>query len=124
MQRYDAMRAPEPAEWLELDEQERIILIERFHRKEREQCDSPKIHAIIHATIETQLALNEPVTAREALTRLMREGLNRHEAIHAIGSILAQQIHETLTATGGKSDTSVDYATALTTLSAASWRAL
>jgi hypothetical protein len=120
MQRYDAMRAPEPAEWLELDEQERIILIERFHGKEREQCDSPKIHA----TIETQLALNEPVTAKEALTRLMREGLNRHEAIHAIGSILAQQIHETLTATGGKSVTSVDYATALATLSAASWRAL
>jgi hypothetical protein len=82
VKRYDPNRAPEPGEWLELDEQERIVLVERFHRKMAEPAQSLEAHAIIHTTVETQLALNDPPTAREALTRLMGEGLDRHEAIH------------------------------------------
>jgi hypothetical protein len=121
---YDPNRAPEPAEWLELDEQERIVLAERFHRKKPELAQSLKAHAIVHATLETQLALNDPPSARDALTRLMGEGLDRHEAIHAIGSILAEHLFEALRSAGAK-DTSMDaYAQALSKLTAASWRAL
>ena len=33
MTKYDPERAPNPEEWLELDEQERIILAEQYHRR-------------------------------------------------------------------------------------------
>jgi hypothetical protein len=41
------------------------------------------MHAVVHALVETQLALNEPVSVREACARLMDEVLDRHEATHA-----------------------------------------
>jgi hypothetical protein len=33
--RYDALKAPDPAEWLELDEQERIGLVREYHRRNK-----------------------------------------------------------------------------------------
>ena len=124
MKRYDPNRAPDPAEWLELDEQERIVLVERFHRKVPEPAQSLKAHAIVHAAVETQLALNDPPSARDALTRLMGEGLDRHEAIHAIGSVLAEYLFEALRGPGAKDTSNDAYAQALSRLTAASWRAL
>ena len=124
MKRYDPNRAPEPAKWLELDEEERIVLIERFHRKLPEHAQSLKAHASVHAAVETQLALNDPPSAREALTRLMGEGLDRHEAIHAIASILAEYLFEALRGSGAKDTSNDAYAQALSRVTAASWRAL
>ena len=124
MKRYDPHRAPERAEWLELDEQERIVLIERFHRKDPEPAQSLKAHALIHAAVETQIALNEPPNARDALTRLMGEGLDRHDAIHAIGSVLAEYLFDALRGPSTKDTSNDAYAQALSRLTAASWRAL
>ena len=124
VKRYDPNRAPEPAEWLELDEEERIALVERFHRKMPEHAQSLKAHAIVHAAVETQLALNDPPGARYALTRLMGEGLDRHEALHAIGSVLAEYLFEALRGSGAKDTSNDAYAQALLRLTAASWRAL
>ncbi len=42
----------------------------------------------IHAGIENQVALADPAAAPRALQRLQQEGLTRHEALHAIGSVL------------------------------------
>ena len=124
MKRYDPNRAPEPAEWLELDEQERIVLAERFHRKVHEPAQSLKAHAIVHAVVETQIALNDPPSARDALTRLMSEGLDRHEAIHAIGSVLTDYLFEAFRGPGAKDTSNAAYAQDLSRLTAASWRAL
>jgi len=121
---YEPNRAPEPEDWLKLDEQERIALVERFHRKVRESAQSLKAHAIVQATVETQLALNDPPSAREALRRLMGEGLDRHEAIHAIGSILAEYLFEALRGSGAKDTSNDAYAQALSRLTATGWRAL
>ncbi len=44
------------------------------------------IHATVHQIVENQLAENFPDVV-EALDRLMHQGLNRHEAIHAIASV-------------------------------------
>jgi hypothetical protein len=38
---------------------------------------------------EDQIALGDEIPARRTLVRLMEEGLDRHEAIHAIDSALA-----------------------------------
>ena len=41
--------------------------------------------------VENQVALGDAFAARAVLLRLMAEGLDRHEAIHAIGSVLSEQ---------------------------------
>jgi hypothetical protein len=58
------------------------------------------------------------------LAQLMHEGLDRHDAIHAIGSILIGIIYDVL---AEKSDAGMDinarYGRELAELTAASWRA-
>lgn len=54
--RYDPERAPEPAEWLALDEQVRIELAEEHHRLARVKLPNLKAHAVFHAIVENQLA--------------------------------------------------------------------
>ena len=51
------------------------------------------LHAAIHVVVENQTALNErPVP--ETLEKLMQQGLDRHEAIHAIGAVLSEDMYE------------------------------
>jgi len=57
---------------------------------------NPILHVIIHQTVENQLAAKDPPVVHETLERLMRSGLSRHEAIHAIGSVLSVEIWEIL----------------------------
>jgi len=94
MERYNPAYAPDPEKWQALDEDERIALIQRFHEQHDE--DIPKeavpLHAAIHAVVENQLAMRiGPVAA--TVERLTRQGLDRHEAIHAVGAILAEEMH-------------------------------
>lgn len=122
MNRYDPNSPPDPTEWLELDEQERIVLIERFHRKVHGNAESRKTHSIVHAIVETQLAMSDPASAREALARLTGEGLDRHEAIHAMGSILAEHMFEALRGSSAEHISNEAYAHALSKLTVTSWR--
>ena len=57
---------------------------------------NPILHVTIHQTVENQLAAKDPPVVHETLERLMRSGLSRHEAIHAIGSVLCEEIWEIL----------------------------
>jgi len=52
-------------------------------------------HSIIHAVVENQLAQNDEPVVR-ALVRLTKQGLSRHDAIHAIGSVVTTQIFDAL----------------------------
>lgn len=92
--RYDPEVAPDSVEWLVLEEGERILLVEAFHRDAR--IPLPKsaraLHAAIHAVVENQLAMDDQAIVRDTLQRLLEEGLNRHDALHAIGAILAERI--------------------------------
>jgi hypothetical protein len=91
MSRYDPLKAPDSKQWLELDEQERIILVESYHKKARVVLPNHIMHASMHAVVENQLAEGLPVV-QETLSRLMADGLDRHDAIHAIASVLAGHI--------------------------------
>jgi len=51
------------------------------------------LHAIIHTVVESQIADAE-LPVRGTAQRLMSEGLDRHEAIHAIGSVLAGHLND------------------------------
>ncbi|MFM0040137.1 hypothetical protein PQQ73_37095 [Paraburkholderia strydomiana] len=123
MEEYNPGRAPEPESWLELDEQERIALVETYHRVARIKLPNVTAHAALHAIVENQIALNlEPVV--RAMDRLGKEGLTRHDAVHAIGSVVAEHLFDIL-----KTDQSDDaaisqarYYAAVERLTAASWR--
>jgi hypothetical protein len=123
--RYDANTAPDPEAWLQLDEQERIDLAIKYHRRYHlPMGGSPKLHGTVHAIVENQVALGDATVVPATLARLMREGLGRHDAIHAIGSVLIGIFFDVATK---KVDAGVDinarYGRELAALTAASWRA-
>ena len=95
MERYDPLQAPDPDVWQALDESERIELVQNFHVAAEEETPegSEKVHAAIHVVVENQLAMGvEPVPA--TLAKLTRQGLDRHEAIHAVGAVLSGDMFE------------------------------
>ena len=53
---------------------------------------NPIMHVTIHQTIENQIAGGEPQAVRQVVEALMQQGLSRHEAIHRVGSVLAEEI--------------------------------
>jgi hypothetical protein len=123
MHRYDPYQAPDPKEWNALDEQERIRLVEQYHRRARIRLPNAKVHAVIHAVVESQIALGDEIPVRRTLQRLMSEGLDRHDAIHAIGSIVAQHIFDLVSApeAASKADPNDAYNAALERLTAEEW---
>ena len=121
MSKYDPERAPDAVEWLALDEQKRIALAEAYHRKARVKLPNIKMHAIIHSVVENQIAEgHEPVV--RAMSRLTSTGLSRHDALHAVGSVLAEYLFELVK--GGSTSTKpmASYDAAVERLTAKSWR--
>ena len=92
---YDPLTEPNPQQWLATDEQQRIDLVLAYHR--RAGLGGPRImaHASIHVAVENQIADDE-LPVRRIVRRLMSEGLDRHDAIHAIGSVLIVDISDRL----------------------------
>ncbi|MCF7972379.1 MAG: hypothetical protein K9N55_01045 [Phycisphaerae bacterium] len=117
---YDALEAPASDQWLELDEQDRILAIEAFHDACEEELPDTKMHSIIHAIVENQLAENLLETHR-TLKRLMDEGLDRHNAIHAIGSAVAQHMFELMGNTTKPKEANAKYSKMLNDLTADKW---
>jgi hypothetical protein len=91
---YDPLVAPDPVEWLATDEQQRMDLVEHYHRHARSKAERSTLHAVIHAVVENQIIAGDEMPVRRILSRLMDEGLDRHQAIHAIGSVLAGHLNE------------------------------
>lgn len=90
---YDPDIQPNAESWLELDEQERISLAVNFHRRAGIDLPNVKAHATFHAIVENQIALGVECVVR-AIPRLMNQGLSRHDAVHAVASVLADQLYE------------------------------
>jgi hypothetical protein len=104
---YDPFTEPAPEQWLALDEQERIDRVTEYHRRARIRLTRATLHAVIHAVVESQIADRE-LPVRAAAQWLMSEGLDRHEAIHAIGSVLVGYLNDRmrgLRSGGGDLDT-------------------
>ena len=102
---------------------ERLVLVEEYHRDARIALPrkARRIHATIHVVVENQLALNDEPVAR-ALERLMKEGLSRHDAVHAIGSRVAEQIFDIVKLKEAPEVSSARYYAAVERLTAAGWR--
>ncbi len=122
VRRYDPLEAPEPEAWLALDEAERIRLAERYHRRARIRVPSIKAHAAMHVVVENQIALGAEIPVRATLDRLMAEGLDRHEAIHAISLVLSEHMYDLLQARAAEPPSIESYYAALGRLTADYWR--
>jgi Domain of unknown function (DUF1841) len=118
---YDPEIAPDPQEWLDLDEGERVRLAERHHVRARVELPSVQAHAAFHAIVENQVALNhEPVV--RAMARLMKEGLSRHDAVHAVSGVLAEHLFEAAKESDADATSQARYNAAIERLSASQWR--
>ena len=120
MDAYDPLRPPPIHDWTELDESERIDLVLAYHQKQRDELPNPDAHAVVHVIVENQVALADETPVAAVMERLMQEGLDRHEAIHAIGYILMGTLHET-TQDSSEADPTSAYYRGLTQLTAEKW---
>jgi hypothetical protein len=119
---YDPEVSPVPTDWLRTDEGDRIQLVVAYHGRKNIQLPDAQLHAVVHVVVENQLALGDKVVV-DTLARLQAEGLSRHDALHAIGSILAEKLYELMRDDEGATGQSYGrYLERLHTLTARSWR--
>lgn len=116
---YDPDVAPDPLAWQELDDGERIMLVEAHHRRAGIEVPNMTVHATVHAIVENQLAMGDELPVRRAVERLMVEGLDRHDAVHAVASVLMAHLNEMLKAGAPNNEA---YNEAVERLTAESWR--
>jgi hypothetical protein len=119
---YEANEQPHSATWLELDESERVDAVMDYHRRIKVVPENLQLHAMTHVVVENQVALAEKTPVPATLNRLMYEGLDRHEAIHAIGSILMSIVFDVSQEPDVGGDINARYSRELATLTAAGWR--
>lgn len=71
--------------------------IDKITEEELEEIGhNPVMHILFHQTIENQIAGGDPPETAETLERLMNQGHSRHEALHQISAVLADEIFEML----------------------------
>ncbi|PKU23503.1 hypothetical protein CWS72_16500 [Telmatospirillum siberiense] len=119
---YNPAEAPDPKEWLALDEQERQILVENFHRRAGVRPPNETVHAIFHVIVENQIAEGDDLPVRRAVERLIDGGLDRHEALHAVGSVLSDFMYDILQGKETKAFPQDAYNAAVERLTVESWR--
>ncbi|MDA1325326.1 MAG: DUF1841 family protein [Proteobacteria bacterium] len=121
MDTYDPLVAPDPDEWLSLDEQERLILVEDHHSEAGVELPNEMLHAVLHSIVENQVAEGDEIPIGATLDRLVAEGLDRHEAIHAIGGVLAEFMFDLIGGGEPAADGNEKYYRQLEILTAAGW---
>jgi hypothetical protein len=122
MRSYNPLQAPDPAAWLALQEPERIALVSACQKQAGVKTRLPDMHTIMHVTIENQIASPESPQAKQAMERLQAEGLDRHDALHAIGSVQTGFMNDMLANKSSRGFGTPAYHAALDRLTADSWR--
>jgi Domain of unknown function (DUF1841) len=121
---YDPDVGPDPADWLALEEGERLRQVKDYHERYDGLLAEPEIHAAVHVVIENQIAMDDETPVRQALERLMSEGLTRHEAVHALGSVLTEMIVAVANDKKAKDVQADAYKEAIARITAEDWRRL
>jgi hypothetical protein len=119
--RYDPLQAPDARQWLALDESERLQLAIDYHVRARLDVPNVRVHATMHTIVENRVALGDETPVREKIRQLMAQGLNRHDAIHAIASVLIKFLYGALTDGASPEEPNERYYAALKRLNARKW---
>jgi len=53
---------------------------------------NPLLHLSIHQTVENQVTINNPEITGQTIEKLIKHGMDRHEAIHAVGNVLIDEM--------------------------------
>lgn len=123
MYRYDPDQAPNQSEWLALDDSEKNLLVKQYHKRERVKLPNADLHAAFHVVVENQIAIGDELNVSTTLDRLVADGLDRHDAVHAIASVLAGHIHSMMSDEPSEFSESA-YASELDALTVEKWREL
>lgn len=118
---YDPSKSPDPEEWKSLEEEERIERVLSYHLEEGMEMPNAHVHSVIHAVIEYQIALGDEYPVEEAQQRLMKEGLGRHDSIHAIGAVLSKYLWQVGTGRNKSDDFTADYFDEIRDLTVQKW---
>ena len=93
---YNALHEPNPQKWLAAEESQRLRAVLQHHAEEPDELPNETLHASIHVVVENQIAMGDETPVAAAIQRLMGEGLDRHDAIHAVGAVLSKYIWSAL----------------------------
>jgi Domain of unknown function (DUF1841) len=118
---YDPLKPPDAKQWLALDESTRIELAVDYHERAGVELPNLKVHATLHAIVENQVALGDETPVRLKVRHLMAQGLDRHDAIHAVSSVLVKQIFAAAQNEPPGRDPNERYYAALKRLNARKW---
>ena len=93
--RYNPNIEPDPDWWHSLSREEKINSVLDSHSAlwDEVRCNA-RLHAIAHVTVEDLLASGRNSPVRTTLRNLMAQGLTRHQAIHAIATVILKRITE------------------------------
>jgi cytochrome c556 len=124
MLHYDPDTPPVPAAWLSADESVRFLAVETWHRKAGIKAPNEKLHAVMHAIVENQIAGELDAVVR-AMARLSKQGLSRHDSVHAVSWVLALHLHDMFSKPAEESSEQANarYVAAVERLTAEAWRA-
>lgn len=67
-------------------------MVMNYHIACGDMMDNVNVHSIFHTVIENQIEMGDEHPTKATLERLMREGLDCHDSIHAIASVLANHV--------------------------------
>jgi hypothetical protein len=89
----------------------------------RSHLPNATVHAVIHVVVENQIALSDEIPVKRTMQRLMSEGLDRHDSIHAVGSVLIGHTKDLLAQPKAEAgaDPNRSYYAALDRLAAKDW---
>lgn len=120
--RYSPDQDPDAEQWLALDESDRLRIIEDYHRQMRIQVPNVSAHAVVHCIVENQIAEGATLPVKRTIARLITEGLDRHDAIHAVGKILMEHMNELMKDPSAEQFDCAAYFAELETITAKRWR--
>jgi hypothetical protein len=120
---YNPEIVPEPKSWLAMPEMERMRVIKNYHVESQIKLPNIKGHAALHTLVENQIATGYG-PSRRAIARLLEEGLSRHEALHAIGSVITELYFNAAMSpqVGESEDHQTQLKNAIENLSAKQWK--
>jgi hypothetical protein len=121
MKHYDPLKPPDPEQWRSIDEQEQIQLVHDYHRRARIRLPNATVHAVVHVVVENQIVLGNEAPGRRTVQRLISEDLDRHEPIHAVGSVLIDHVNDLLRGPDPGAEPNSSYYAALDRLTAKDW---
>ena len=119
--RYNPLEAPDAEQWLALDDGEKTQLVLEYHTRARVEVPNANMHATLHVIVENQIALGDETLVQLKARQLMAESPDRHQAIHAIASMLIGHLTEAMKIPGPAADANQRYYAALGRLNAQKW---